>query len=258
MGALWGPNLRKKWTIYFKRTLDHSGSSSFLRTHPVPAAQGHRQWKRLLFQILCGICGRLRSKWYVTNFSISFKSFHLENSITSVNCKKVKSGWALTSCMNWRPRIPMDWRLSWLILTQHNTSPITASSRSSVKFIDSIILPCIQVSSAEGYQLTVTGFSPSSSTLHDGMKHNNGMNFTTLWEELFNDRFFTYWFFLRSCLRGPGYLTTCKWQMTLISKNDKLLEMILLQGHRTRQMTNCIRWPCCRDQDHVAGTRTLL
>merc|ERR1711972_1264682 len=37
-----------------------------------------------------------------------------------------------------------------------------------------------EVGSAEGYQLTVTGFSPSSSTLHDGMKHNNGMNFTTL------------------------------------------------------------------------------
>ena len=188
MGALWGPNLRKKWTIFFKRTLDHSGSSSFLRTRRVPAAQRHWQWTRLLFQILRWICGRLWSKWYITNSH--------QASITSINCNKVKYGWALTSYMNWRPRSPMDWRLSWLILTQHNTSPITASSRSSVKFIDSIILPCIQVGSAEGYQLTVTGFSPSSSTLHDGMKHNNGMNFTTLWE-LLNDCFFTHWFFRR-------------------------------------------------------------
>ena len=135
----------------------------------------------------------------------------LKTSTTSINCKKVKSGWALTSYMNWRPRIPMDWRLSWLILTQHNTSPITASSRSSVKFIDSIILPCIQVGSAEGYQLTVTGFSPSSSTLHDGMKHNNGMNFTTLWE-LLDDCFFTCWFFFEKLLERTRILANL--QMT--------------------------------------------
>ena len=269
MGALWGPNLRTKWTIHqmiqssfwcFEKCVSFSRMSYLdFRTCVWSSANFFEDNTRLIvLSFLIASCfsepivflqrkdtGNERGYFsksfaeYVEGFeangtSQTFQSvlnpIILRTSITSVNYKKVKSGWALTSCMNWRPRIPLDWRLSWLILTQHNTSPITASSRSSVKFIDSIILPCIQVGSAEGYQLTVTGFSPSSSTLHDGMKHNNGMNFTTLWE-LLNDCFFTHWFFFEKSLERTRILDNL--QMT----ND----------------TDQLKWQTAGD-DLVAGT----
>ena len=38
---------------------------------------------------------------------------------------------------------------------------------------------CTQVGPGEGYELTVKGFRSSASSLYNGMKHNDGMKFTT-------------------------------------------------------------------------------